>query len=106
MRCLRTKRETREARQVARVGLGWRCYQSTKEKVRDWKKDRRYALRERLGKKCEICDTDQRLCWDHDHKTGEYRGTLCNNCNSGIGLFKDDPQRLRNAALYCARGTK
>jgi hypothetical protein len=37
---------------------------------------------------------------DHDHKTGKIRGLLCESCNQALGLFRDDPQRCRNAATY------
>jgi len=39
---------------------------------------------------CEICKTDVDLCIDHNHDTGEYRGTLCRACNRGIGMLKDN----------------
>lgn len=52
---------------------------------------------------CESCgdlpDRDT-LCMDHNHLTGEFRGWLCHRCNSGIGLFNDEPARLRKAATY------
>lgn len=52
---------------------------------------------------CAICYTPFegiRICVDHDHKTGRLRSLLCNNCNSGLGQFKDDPERLSSAINY------
>lgn len=43
------------------------------------------------------------LVFDHWHagpKDGEFRGWLCSNCNSGLGFFADNPDRLRAAAEY------
>lgn len=37
---------------------------------------------------------------DHDHTTGKIRGLLCHTCNSGLGMLKDDPKRLRALADY------
>jgi hypothetical protein len=37
---------------------------------------------------------------DHCHKTGTIRGVLCRYCNTALGLFGDDPGRLRRAADY------
>lgn len=37
---------------------------------------------------------------DHDHKTGKFRGVLCNGCNTAIGLLNDDPGLFMRTALY------
>lgn len=55
--------------------------------------------------RCAICgvhasELDRALCVDHDHKTGQVRGLLCNNCNRSIGLLQDDPDVLRAALIY------
>lgn len=54
---------------------------------------------------CAICgttDTGKRKAFhvDHDHETGEIRGLLCGNCNSGIGNLRDDVELLKRAIQY------
>ena len=54
-------------------------------------------------KGCWICGRPGKLrglSVDHNHKTGQIRGLLCQSCNRGLRWFSDDPTRLRNAATY------
>lgn len=37
---------------------------------------------------------------DHDHKSGNVRGFLCDLCNRGLGYFKDNAAALKQAAIY------
>lgn len=37
---------------------------------------------------------------DHDHKTGEFRGLVCNNCNSIMGYAKDNTLILIRLVKY------
>lgn len=58
------------------------------------------------GGGCAICgqrDDHYRLAVDHCHDTGTIRGLLCSLCNRGLGMFKDDPTRLRAALQYLAK---
>ena len=50
---------------------------------------------------CQCCkeETD-RLCLDHNHTTDVFRGWLCNQCNTGIGLLGDNLQGLEQAIAY------
>ncbi len=41
-----------------------------------------------------------RVDLDHNHRTGEIRGWICDSCNTGIGRFKDDIQLLKRAIKY------
>jgi len=52
---------------------------------------------------CDVCGrppTGNRLSIDHNHVTGELRGLLCINCNTGLGMFKDNPELLLLAVDY------
>lgn len=52
--------------------------------------------------KCAICGTVFRSVKeaniDHHHDTGEIRWLLCFHCNSGLGMFNENPGLLRKAA--------
>lgn len=57
---------------------------------------------------CAICakyqaDERRSLCIDHNHTTGVVRGLLCENCNRGLGLFRDNTESLENAKIYLNR---
>jgi hypothetical protein len=67
-------------------------------------------LLEKQNGKCRICLQIPKgihgsgrlkvLHVDHDHSTGEIRGLLCDNCNRGLGYFKDDSLLLQQAIIY------
>ena len=42
----------------------------------------------------------KRLHVDHNHRTGEVRGLLCNGCNTAAGLAQDNPEILEGLAQY------
>jgi len=56
--------------------------------------------------KCKICNTKDtggsgtHFAIDHNHKTGEVRGLLCQLCNTGLGMFRDSEDLLISAIKY------
>jgi hypothetical protein len=66
-----------------------------------------FALFEKQNGKCAICkcaSKNRKLCVDHCHASRKVRGLLYRNCNVALGLMKDAPERLRNAASYLENG--
>ncbi len=64
------------------------------------------------GNSCAICKTTvptgkwKVFAVDHCHHTLAVRGLLCNECNRGIGLLRDNADLLRTAAAYLDSHTK
>jgi hypothetical protein len=55
--------------------------------------------------KCAICGLDEvenkkKLAVDHVHATGKIRDLLCINCNTGLGMFKENIENLASAIKY------
>jgi hypothetical protein len=67
-------------------------------------------LKKAQGGACAICGSkspnrkgSRNFAVDHCHKSSEVRGLLCNNCNIGLGLFKDDVSVLAEAIKYLVK---
>ena len=102
------------------------CKQTKERKKRSPKYSRRTNLKRNYGMTledydkmfrdqagvCAICgepETSPRvsnLTVDHCHNTNKVRGLLCNNCNRGIGLLKDNPKILDKARQYLEKYTE
>ena len=76
-----------------------------RERTTGWTPEEYKSAFERQLGRCKICkthqdDLPQSLVADHCHASESTRSLLCHLCNAGLGMFKDDTRRLRNAALY------
>jgi hypothetical protein len=52
---------------------------------------------------CPVCLYDYDGSYarlDHCHTTGDIRGWLCDNCNTGLGKFREDKEVLKRALKY------
>lgn len=56
-------------------------------------------LRHQDGR-CANCGERSELHIDHAHDTGEVRGLLCRECNTGFGKLGDTLESLRRAVIY------
>jgi hypothetical protein len=91
--------------------------------IYDYKTDKNFKLKKAYGitleqynellssqnHKCAICNIDNNgkyrnkpraFAVDHCHSTGKIRGLLCSDCNTGIGLLKDNVNFLESAIKY------
>ena len=61
-------------------------------------------MQDEQGNKCKICyrdfSSDVEPNVDHCHTSGKVRGLLCQQCNVGLGNFKDNPLVFIKAAEY------
>lgn len=62
-------------------------------------------MRENQDYRCAICTRSEsqfayKLAVDHCHKTGQIRGLLCIDCNTGLGKFRDNKYVLLKAISY------
>lgn len=57
------------------------------------------------GGRCGVCADLATLVVDHDHARTDphFRGLLCSPCNTGLGSFRDSPERLEAAIAYLKR---
>jgi len=74
---------------------------TAKEKLK-WSKNRP----ENEPFECPICGkrtiagVTSKVVLDHNNRTGEVRGWICDSCNTGIGRFKDDIELIKRAIKY------
>ncbi len=121
--------QTKEARKASRLKYyeshkdkiyskvkEWRLINKEKKNANQRKHERRYNLKKNYGitleqysqmlqdqgGACKICKkvSQKTLHVDHCHKSDKIRGLLCHGCNVSIGLMKESPDCLRQAALY------
>jgi hypothetical protein len=63
---------------------------------------------EQCDNKCHICNKEETaqgksLAVDHNHKTGEIRGLLCQRCNIALGGFKENIDVMLQAIKYLSK---
>jgi len=59
--------------------------------------------------KCDCCSkplSKDQFYLDHCHDTKEFRGWLCNSCNSGIGILGDNEESLLMALRYLRKNNE
>jgi hypothetical protein len=79
-------------------------------KVRQYNRSAKYGIADSVAlelksRPCDICGAPPvSACIDHCHETGAVRGSLCQDCNTSLGKFRDSPELLARAIHYLTRG--
>tara|TARA_R110002012_G_scaffold211146_1_gene381924 strand:+ start:5163 stop:5627 length:465 start_codon:yes stop_codon:yes gene_type:complete len=56
------------------------------------------------GTPCECCGkTHRKLCFDHCHVTGKFRGWICGTCNSTLGKYGDNLEGIIKLVEYLVK---
>lgn len=89
------------------------CNECKKEKFKQYQKNfgrfKRHGITkivynemyDKQNGKCYICEnTYDNLYIDHNHNTGEVRKLLCRDCNSALGLIKENKKTINNMKKY------
>lgn len=70
----------------------------------------RSQVKKKAPPKPEVCDichkippNDKNWQLDHDHKTGEFSGWLCKDCNVGLGKLGDTASKITKAWMYAMK---
>lgn len=112
-------------RKLSRDGLQYRCKPCDLKQNRAWVAKNRqqraeyrclydygvtldvvYKAIDDQGGKCPICGdpvSREDHVKEHCHTTGKFRGATCRYCNTVLGMARDNPETLRNAAAYLER---
>ena len=87
---------------------------ATRERKKKYSRERQQQIIEAgrpVPSVCEVCGKPptggapnrKTLHFDHDHKTGKFRGWICFNCNAALGHVKDEMEVLRALIGYLER---
>jgi hypothetical protein len=118
----RTKREKSRARMahMYRTDAAFRARMLERNRVR-WATDPAFRASQAAFKRkyrgmpeptrpcpsnCEACGASsgkKSLHLDHCHETGIFRGWLCSNCNTGLGLIGDSIEAVERILAYVRR---
>jgi|DEB0MinimDraft_4_1074332.scaffolds.fasta_scaffold233664_1 hypothetical protein len=92
------KYRLRKDRSNYRVKDCRKCEKKIQRKISDLKRSAPL-----MPKNCDCCGEDRGeslLQLDHCHEEGNFRGWLCNKCNTGIGALGDTTGGLQKAIEY------
>ena len=104
--CKEEKPFTEFAISNTRLGSGKIWYKKECAKCAAKSEKAKYHLMKTASPKpkiCDICDDPGKRYFDHCHKELKFRGWLCNNCNTGLGKFKDSIEILGKAITYLSK---
>jgi Recombination endonuclease VII len=94
------------------IFVGYKPYNQCKECEKKDNKERNKAKKYNAKPTdpdycCPICERaikdtgyNGEVVLDHDHKTGEFRGWICHDCNNALARTHENTKTLRNMIAY------
>lgn len=103
-------------KKLSQESIRKRTLATSGERAYQWKGGMNMQTRKKYAprpkpEQCEICnifgkDLKKGLCYDHNHKTGEFRGWICMHCNFALGNVKDNIEILLAMIEYLKKGER
>lgn len=103
-----TKRKTKDGYRLMVNTNCSECTTKRRKEIQAIKKRFKHLKEPNYGEKCECCGKEVYRNWqlDHCHETGEFRGWICKQCNTGLGQLGDNLQSVQMAVKYLERAEK
>lgn len=105
--------EKANPKKMAEHSRKWRARQTPEKRRAIWTKckykltDEQYKQIANHNGLCDSCkdplEKGKKTHIDHCHKTGRFRGILCQGCNTAAGFLRDKPDKAIALAAYLAR---
>jgi len=80
-------------------GLLSHCKSCEYVRIHSWLRED-FKLKSPPEGECPVCKKKSKLCYDHCHSSGNFRGYICHSCNLVLGKVNDSVEILESLISY------